>query len=68
MDQKDNNENKVWVAIDVAKDFHQVLISPENGKKRAFKIGNNLEDFSCGIADINLAGRILAERSYIGNA
>jgi hypothetical protein len=34
----------VWVAIDVAKAFHQVLIEVPGGQRRAMRVANSTTD------------------------
>lgn len=44
-DQSETTSPRTWVAIDVAKRFHVVLIEFANGQRRQFRLANQLEDF-----------------------
>jgi transposase len=42
----DNTTASVWVAIDIAKRRHDVLIKHADGRTQSFKVANTAEDFS----------------------
>ncbi len=69
MDKKKNTSNStVWVAIDISKHFHQILVSSENNKKRVFKISNTMEGFNRLKDEIFRFGKIaIADLEPTGN-
>lgn len=45
INQSENNEERVFVAIDIAKRYHAVLVQYSDGHRKAFKMANNLKDY-----------------------
>lgn len=54
------NKNTVYIAIDVAKKFHEVLIEFPTGKQKCLKIPSNLAGFKLLLESVNAYSTIVA--------
>ena len=46
MTSESSTTQRVWIAIDVAKAFHQVLIETFNGHRRAWRVANAADELA----------------------